>query len=54
MSRIPDSFIYIGRGKNNHLERGEDQTKRQNTPQRSDSISSSFRVALDFGNLNLN
>ena len=54
MSRIPTSFIYIGKAKNNNLERKEDQTKKQNTPQRSYSISSSFRAALDFGNLNLN
>ena len=46
MSRIPTSFICIGKGKNNHLERGEDQTKKQNTPQRSYSISSSFRVIV--------
>ena len=54
MSRIPTSFTYIAKGKNDHLKREEDQTKKQNTPQRSYSISSSFRAALDFGNLNLN
>ena len=46
MSRIPTSFTCIGKGKNNHLKRGEDQTKKQNTPQRSYSISSSFRVIV--------
>ena len=46
MSRIPTSFTCIGKGKNNHLERGEDQTKKQNTPQKSSSISSSFCVII--------
>ena len=46
MSRIQTSFICIGKEKNNHLERGEDQTKKQNTSQRSYSISSSFRVII--------
>ena len=47
MSRIPTSFfICIAKGKNDHLKRGEDQTKKQNTPQRSYSISSSFRVIV--------
>ena len=46
MSRIPTSFTCIGKGKSNHLEPGEDQTKKQSTPQRSYSISSSFRVII--------
>ena len=46
MSRIPTSIICIGKGKNNYLERGEDQTKKQNMPQRSYSICSSSRVII--------
>ena len=46
MSRIRTSFVYIGKGKKNHLKRGEDQTKKQNTPQRPYSICSSSRVII--------
>ena len=31
MSRIPTSFTCIAKGKNDHLKREEDQTKKQNT-----------------------
>ena len=48
--RRPDeqnpNLVYLHRKKNNHLKRGEDQIKKQNTPQRSYSISSSFRVIV--------
>ena len=46
MSRIPTSFIFIAKGRNDHLKREENQTKKQNTPQRSYSIRSSFRVII--------
>ena len=46
MSRLPTSFICIAKGKNDHLKREEDQSKTQNTPQRSYSISSSYRVII--------
>ena len=46
MGKIPTSFTCIGKRKNNHLKRGKDQIKKQNTPQRSYSISSFFRVIV--------
>ena len=48
--RRPDeqnpNLVYLHRKKNNHLKRGEDQIKKQKTPQSSYSINSSFRVIV--------